>query len=388
MRNTARALATGPERYQALQRASECLARIKTPAELAIAKTTTEEKPTDKTEGTTADTTKMPDEDVIVPDLSVFSGSGEMKAVLAHAGLKSGFGMAPGDPPKDKPFNWFAGQSLPPGAKAKRGDTVVILAYQQPSAPSDGGQPEKPLPPVEAAKPGTMPNFIGLTLEQASTRLTAKMEIVGDEVGSKPPAPEKAYTIYSQSPAAGSAVPADKKTIVSVKRYGSAKTDEPANPPAAAGKDALGGKWTGKWAHWKGKATRADGFAMGDWGFSIRETAGGGFYYFMNGIPLDEVQIKPGNLTAKDFTETWIIGGGSDGNLKRQYFTYSMESREGKLIVEKIQHSVFTNGTTAKEIIVRAQLSPTAEDMSGWAGLVPEADIPAWIEGTKAKAKQ
>ena len=147
VRNTARALATGPERYQALQRASECLARIKTPAELAIAKTTTEEKPTDKTEGTTADTTKMPDEDVIVPDLSVFSGSGEMKAVLAHAGLKSGFGMAPGDPPKDKPFNWFAGQSLPPGAKAKRGDTVVILAYQQPSAPSDGGSGFSGCPP-------------------------------------------------------------------------------------------------------------------------------------------------------------------------------------------------------------------------------------------------
>ena len=44
-----------------------------------------------------------------------------------------------------------------------------------------------------------MPNLTGLTLEQAVARLPAKMEILSDEIGDKPPTPEKALTIFAQT---------------------------------------------------------------------------------------------------------------------------------------------------------------------------------------------
>lgn len=376
VRNGARALAAGAERYQALQRGSECLRRIRTAAETAIAKTT-EEKPTDKPEGGTADT-KMPDEEVTVPDLSVFSGSGEMKAVLAHAGLAPGFGMAKGDPPKDKEFNWFAGQSPAAGAKAKKGDTVTIFAYQQPDA-KDGTSPEKPTPPGDATKPGTMPNLIGLTLDQATTRLTARMQIGGDEVGSKPPAPEKAFTIYLQSPVAGALVPADKMTTVTVKRYGTAKTEEPANPPDAPGKNPLGGKWNGKYAHWKGPVTRTvDGKSIGNLGFSIRERGDGGFFYIVEGLALTEVQTQPGKVTGREGGKDYTAG---------IHFTYTIESKGENLSIEKIEHSTLP-GAAPTQTIVRGLLVPTTENQAGWSQMMSDAEVQTMIDADKKKRGQ
>ena len=70
-----------------------------------------------------------------------------------------------------------------------------------------------------------MPDLTGLTLEQAVARLPAKMEILSDEVGDKPPKPELALTIFFQTPPPGPFDPKKPRpTVVRVKRYGSAKS--------------------------------------------------------------------------------------------------------------------------------------------------------------------
>ena len=70
-----------------------------------------------------------------------------------------------------------------------------------------------------------MPDLTGLTLEQAVARLPAKMQILSDEVGDKPPKPERAWTIFFQTPAPGPFDPKKPRpTVVRVKRYGSAQS--------------------------------------------------------------------------------------------------------------------------------------------------------------------
>ena len=90
-----------------------------------------------------------------------------------------------------------------------------------------------------------MPKLTGLTLDQATTRLGKHMRIGSDEAGNKPPKPDDAYRIYYQTPAAGTKIDPDKETLVSVKRYGSAKTDEPPSAPSE-GNDPFLGSWWGK----------------------------------------------------------------------------------------------------------------------------------------------
>ena len=83
-----------------------------------------------------------------------------------------------------------------------------------------------------------MPDLTGKTLEQAAALLPAKTQILGDELGDYPPKPEKAMTIFSQTPAVGTTFDPNNPPVVTVKRYGSAKTYD-------ASSDPLAGKWVG-----------------------------------------------------------------------------------------------------------------------------------------------
>jgi hypothetical protein len=71
------------------------------------------------------------DDEVTVPDLSVFQSITEMKAVLAHAELKAQMIAAKENPPsKEKEFK-VAGQSPAPNTKVKKGSTVTVSIYQK-----------------------------------------------------------------------------------------------------------------------------------------------------------------------------------------------------------------------------------------------------------------
>ncbi len=71
------------------------------------------------------------DDEVTVPDLSVFQSITEMKTVLAHAELKAQLISAKENPPsKEKEFK-VAGQSPAPNTKVKKGSTVTVSIYQK-----------------------------------------------------------------------------------------------------------------------------------------------------------------------------------------------------------------------------------------------------------------
>lgn len=70
-----------------------------------------------------------------------------------------------------------------------------------------------------------MPDLTGKTLEQAVALLPSNMRINSDEVGDKPPSPDKALTIFAQTPAPGATFDPKKPPVVTVKRYGSAQAE-------------------------------------------------------------------------------------------------------------------------------------------------------------------
>lgn len=148
-------------------------------------------------------------EQVTVPDLSLFDGLGEMQAVARHAGLKPT--LVPTDAtPEPGKKSLFHKQHPERGTKANKDDTLQIFHFK------------KPIDTVD------VPSLIGLTLEQAQSRLKSNMTITSDEVGDKPPTPEQALTIFEQNPAPNAMIPSDQKIVVAVKRYGSAQSDKPA----------------------------------------------------------------------------------------------------------------------------------------------------------------
>lgn len=113
----------------------------------------------------------------------------------------------------------FASQDPPALSKAKRGSVLKIFVYQsllQPATPT-------PSPTPTPARTTGMPNLVGLTLDQAVTRLPANMRIGSDEIGDPPKTPELALTIFDQYPTATSPVDAVGPVVVTVKRYGSAQ---------------------------------------------------------------------------------------------------------------------------------------------------------------------
>jgi beta-lactam-binding protein with PASTA domain len=358
LRTGASAIAATPERYRALQNASQCFAMIKFSGASEVAAT---ESPT---------AAAAPDEDVVVPSLAGFGNVSEMKTALAHAGLAGAF-SSKGKPPSKEMELKFAGQSPAADTKVKRGSTVSVSIYQQfedasaqasatPAAESDevlvpslaafdnvsemkvalaqsglvgafsakGTPPSKEMefkfagqspaadtkvkrgstvsvsiyqkyddtanaaptaPPLGPTGSGTMPSLIGLTIDQATTRLTSNMRIGGDEVGDKPPTPEKAYTIYAHSPAANTKIAPDQKVVVTVKRYGSAK-EASADPSG----DIFVGTWEAISAEVDGK--KAEGKADPTQKASVMEISRKAGGYVATGLGPQNPDGKPADL--------------------------------------------------------------------------------------------
>jgi hypothetical protein len=169
------------------------------------------------------------DDEVIVPSIPAGLTVTEAKATLSAAGLAAGFNAKGGKPDSsDLEFKTTGAQDPPAGSKRKRGATVTVSIYQKyepKTSPTPTPTPTPTPSPSATAALGTMPDLTGLTLEQAVTRLPAKMEILSDEVGDKPSKPELAWTIFFQTPAPGPFDPKKPRpTVVRVKRYGPAQS--------------------------------------------------------------------------------------------------------------------------------------------------------------------
>jgi hypothetical protein len=161
---------------------------------------------------------KFVEEGVMVPDMSVFAGGEEMRVALGHVGLVGAFASAGNAPSEEQEFK-VAGQEPAPGTKVKRGSTVTVAVYQK-------------FVDVNEAK-STVPNVVGLTLEQAVHQLNSVgLASSGIEVSGRPPTAEQAHRVYSQSPAAGEQIPANN--LVALKQYGSYK-DQPDGPSLTKG---------------------------------------------------------------------------------------------------------------------------------------------------------
>lgn len=127
--------------------------------------------------------------------------------------------IAVADKPPDGQTSPFRNQLPPAKSKAPRNSTLQIFVYQsmlQAATPT-------PSPTATPARTVGMPSLIGLTLEQAVTRLPANMQVTSVEVGDAPPSADLARTIFFQSPAANSPVDATKPVVITVHIYGSAQ---------------------------------------------------------------------------------------------------------------------------------------------------------------------
>jgi hypothetical protein len=174
-----------------------------------------------------AEAEKTSDE-VIVPNLSGYREIAQMQAAASAAGLVPVLAASRESQPEGS-ASLYAGQDPKPGTKEKRGRPLTIFIYQKAVETAASSPPPPPpllsaSPPPSTALTGTMPNLIGLTLQQAVSRLPSNMRIGSDEVGDPPPSSERAFTIFSQRPAAGEAVSDSRSISISVKRYGSART--------------------------------------------------------------------------------------------------------------------------------------------------------------------
>lgn len=243
---SASALGTGPERYRSLQTANQCLAAIgagksektaeATPAPTASPAQKIAEEPA---QGNTPEpiATLSPQEDLVdVPFVGDSDDIEAMKAAASAAGFAPTVAATSATPPAGSK-RLFADQNPKAGTKAQRGKPLTIVIYQKiaeaaATTPTPAETASSTAPSLGPTSTGTVPNLIGLTLSQATSRLTGKMRIGGDEVGDKPPTADKAFTIFSQYPSAGTKIDLDKEVAVAVKRYGSAEA-APTPPPAA-----------------------------------------------------------------------------------------------------------------------------------------------------------
>jgi len=161
------------------------------------------------------------DDEVQVPDLSALDQVADMKAAATEAGLVPALAATKATPPPG-PSRLFAGQEPAAGSKTKRGSTLKIVLYQQVAQSTSPSPTASPTPVIAAA--GTMPNLIGLTIEQAAAMLPANSRIGSDEIGDKPPSSDKALTIFHQYPPAGQNI--SKGVVVAIKRYGSGESTD------------------------------------------------------------------------------------------------------------------------------------------------------------------
>jgi beta-lactam-binding protein with PASTA domain len=186
-----------------------------------------------------ATATPKASDEIIVPPIPAGLTVPEAKAKLPE-GLTAGFDAKGGKPSKkDLEFKTTGAQDPPAGSKAKRGSTVTISIYQkyETASPTPTAAPS----PTAAVALGTMPDLTGLTLEQAVARLPAGMRVSSYEGGDKPPKPELAYTVFAQTPAAGTKIDLKKPPLATVKVYG-AKDSTVGNGP-----ERFDGTYTGSY---------------------------------------------------------------------------------------------------------------------------------------------
>jgi beta-lactam-binding protein with PASTA domain len=161
-------------------------------------------------------------DEITVPDVSGFNTPKAMKAAAGPDMV--GVILATKITPPDGSTQLFAYQEPPANTKAPRGSTLKIYIYQSLATAV-----------IPSPTPSTsMPDLTGLTLEQAVAQLPPNTQVLADGVGEYPPTPEKALTIFSQTPAKGQPF----APVVTVKRYGSAKIYD-------ASTDPLAGRWVG-----------------------------------------------------------------------------------------------------------------------------------------------
>jgi hypothetical protein len=170
------------------------------------------------------------DDEITVPDVSGFNTPKAMKAAAGPDMV--GVILATKITPPTGSTQLFAWQEPDANTKAPRGSTLKIYIYQ-----SLAGAAVIPSPTPSTS----MPDLTGLTLEQAAAQLPPNTQVLADEMGEYPPTPEKALTIFSQTPAKGEPL----APVVTVKRYGSAKTYD-------ASSDPLAGTWVGVSIYRKG----------------------------------------------------------------------------------------------------------------------------------------
>lgn len=154
---------------------------------------------------------------VTVPSVSGAESIDYARTILNQAGFKSGFSAVKPDPTKDKELS-ISHTTPGAGEKAKKGSLVTVFIFQKYEATPT------PTPTATPARTTALPSLIGLTLEQAVSRLPSNMRIGSDEVGDAPPTPEQALTIFYQSPTGGALVDSTKPLSITVKRYGSAQS--------------------------------------------------------------------------------------------------------------------------------------------------------------------
>ena len=214
--------------------------------------------------------TSSTSDEVTVPDIS--AAGDDPKAMKAAAGPDLvGVIMATKATPPPGTTKLFASQDPPANSKAKRGSTLKIFIYQSLAdttttptpTPTPTAAPSASPTPSSTPQTSGMPDLTGLTLEQAVARLPSNMRIGGDEIGDKPPTPEKALTIFAQTPAPGTQFDPRNPPVVRVKRYGSAKiTTQDATTKA----DPFTGTWNGVTPYKDGPgeitiSKRPDGYA-------------------------------------------------------------------------------------------------------------------------------
>jgi beta-lactam-binding protein with PASTA domain len=163
------------------------------------------------------------DDEITVPDVSGFNTPKAMKAAAGPDMV--GVILATKITPPTGSTQLFAYQEPAANTKAPRGSTLKIYIYQ---SLAGGAVIPSPTPST------SMPDLTGLTLEQAVAQLPPNTQVLADEMTAYPPTPEKALTIFSQTPGKG----APLAPSVTVKRYRSAKTYD-------ASTDPIAGRWVG-----------------------------------------------------------------------------------------------------------------------------------------------
>ena len=264
------------------------------------------------------------DEEVRVPDLSVFDGIVEMKAAASHVGLVPALAATKATPPPGA-TRLFAGQDPPAGSTAKRGSSLKILVYQK-AAETAAASPSPSASPgaTVAVAGGNMPNLIGLTLDQAVSRLPRNMRVGSDEIGDKPPSPDLALTIFSQTPAPGANVDTSKSVVISVKRYGSSRADATTSSDADTADSSSQPGTSG--SSQANTAARFDGTYVGSYSGADK----GRVRFSVNGgtITISSPGSGSGRVSASGRAS--ISGAGADGDSSYTFNgTFSVNSNGG-----------------------------------------------------------